>query len=72
MGDSWGKLLDPPGMGRVGWVHGCWESFGFGFGKNCGGNINLSDVSRWDKLHSCPQLVPIALQLISIDLAFLI
>lgn len=46
--------------------------FGFSFGKNCGGNTNLSDVSRWDKLHSCPQLVPVALQLISIDLAFLI
>lgn len=36
------------------------------------GNINLSDVSRWDKLHSCPQSIPVALQFISIDLSFLI
>lgn len=57
-------------------VHGCWKKFLCKrvsvCGMNCGGNINLRDVSRRDKLHSCPQLVPIALQLISIDLAFLI
>lgn len=30
------------------------------------------DVSGWDKSHSCPQPVPVALQFISIDLSFLI